>query len=175
MALLMALMVAGCSQSDNPVAGQQQVPVNLSVAFSSGSGTGLLKTAGGTSADSIRIDSAIVVFARIKFESHIDSVAVDSTGEDSAKVESDDNLNVTFRGPFVVHVRDTVAIDFASQTLPAGTYNGIKFKIHRHRLRLIVISPWQVLLSTREACNRANRQIDEMNLLPAFYRLITSS
>jgi len=131
MALLMALMIAGCSQSGNPVAGQQQVPVNLSVAFSTGGGTGLLKAAGGTSADSIRIDSAIVVFARIKFESHIDSVAVDSTGKDSAEVESEDDLNVTFRGPFVVHVRDTVAIDFASQTLPAGTYNGIKFKIHR--------------------------------------------
>jgi hypothetical protein len=31
----------------------------------------------------------------------------------------------------VVHIRDTVAIDFASQVLPAGTYDGIKFKIHR--------------------------------------------
>jgi len=31
----------------------------------------------------------------------------------------------------VLHVRDTASINFASQALPAGTYDGIKFKVHR--------------------------------------------
>lgn len=35
------------------------------------------------------------------------------------------------KGPFVVHVRDTVAINFANQTLLPGTYTGIKFAIKR--------------------------------------------
>ena len=39
------------------------------------------------------------------------------------------DTSLTFPGPFVVHVRDTVAIDFASRTLPAGTYTGIKFDV----------------------------------------------
>jgi len=43
----------------------------------------------------------------------------------------EDNSSVMFRGPFVVHVRDTEAISFASDTLPPGTYTGIKFDIHR--------------------------------------------
>ena len=132
MALCATLIMAGCSKSSNPVSGQQQTSVNLAVSFSkAGSGLGLLKSAFAFGADSLKIDSAIVVFARIKFESHVDSIAVDTTGNDTTTVEREDEMNVTFRGPFVVHIRDTVAIDFASQTLPAGTYDGIKFKIHR--------------------------------------------
>lgn len=132
LSFLALMVVAGCSNTDNPVGGSGQVPVNLAVSFSqTGSSSGLLKGLTALGADSIRIDSTIVVFSRIKFESHIDSVVVDSTGGDTTEVEPGDEMTVTFRGPFVVHVSDTVSIDFASQTLPAGTYDGIKFKIHR--------------------------------------------
>ncbi|MGB2869003.1 MAG: hypothetical protein WBD36_11170 [Bacteroidota bacterium] len=118
-------MLSGCSKSTNPLTATD-TPVNLSVSFSkAGTGTALLK---GFAVDSLRIDSAIVVLQRIKFESHVDTVSVDSTG---TKPDDESEMNVTFRGPFVVHVRDTVAIDFASQTRPAGTYDGIKFKIHK--------------------------------------------
>lgn len=125
------LMIDGCSKSSNPVGSASMNPnVNLTVAFSKGAGgTGLFKSSTASSNDSIRIDSAIVVLDRIKFESHIDSVTVDSLGNNEQETEQD--LNVTFFGPFVVHVRDTLAINFANQTLPPGIYNGIKFKIHR--------------------------------------------
>ena len=124
-AVIALTMLGGCSNSSNPVTPTDS-PVNLSVSFSkAGTGTALLK---GFAVDSLRIDSAIVVLERIKFESHVDTVTVDSTG---TKPDDDSEMNITFRGPFVVHVRDTVAIDFASQTLPAGTYDGIKFKIHK--------------------------------------------
>jgi hypothetical protein len=125
------LWVIGCKKSDNLVNPPltSNPSVNLSVSFTkAGSVNGLLKASGTIAADSLRIDSAIVVFARIKFESHVDTVMIDST--ENAQDDNQD-MNVTFRGPFVVHIRDTVAIDFADQILPAGTYDGIKFKIHQ--------------------------------------------
>jgi hypothetical protein len=80
-------------------------------------------------ADSIRIDSAIVVIGRIQFESNFDTVQVNTNGGMPFIGIDMNDTSLTFTGPFVVHVRDTVAIDFASKTLPAGTYTGIKFDI----------------------------------------------
>ncbi len=84
-----------------------------------------------TGVDSIRIDSAIVVFANIKFESNIDTVQVSQDTSGTFIGIDDSNSSITFPGPFVVHVNDTVAIGFASKTLPAGTYTGIKLQVHR--------------------------------------------
>lgn len=121
--------IVGCSKSD-PLGSGDNTSVNLAVSFSKSSAvSGLLKSFGNLAVDSLRIDSAVVVLQRIKFESHIDTVTVDTTGGNSG--DDDREANITFKGPFVIHVRDTVAINFASQTLPAGTYNGIKFKIHK--------------------------------------------
>ncbi len=129
--LILSVAVIGCSKSSNPLSSSSgTTPVSLSVAFSnSGTPVGLRKVSGVNSVDSLRIDSAVVVLQRIKFESHIDSVTVDTSGN-GTDTETEDP-NVTFMGPFIVHIRDTVAINFANQTLPAGTYTGIKFKIHR--------------------------------------------
>jgi len=126
---VLVLLLAGCSKSDNPVGEDSSARnVSLAVVFSKTGSTSLGKTTGLLVADSLRIDSAVVVFQRIKFESHIDSVHIDTTG---LEVEDEREFNITFRGPYVVHIRDTVSIDFADQLLPAGTYDGIKFKIHR--------------------------------------------
>lgn len=125
--VLMSLGAGGCSNDSTGPASNSNV--NLIASFSKASGVpGLFKMNGTLAADSLRIDSAVVILHRIKFEGKIDSVIVDTTG-----TTSDDagELEVTFRGPFVLHVRDTVAIDFANQALPAGTYDGVKFKIHR--------------------------------------------
>ena len=124
------IFVAGCRRSENPLGSNNGMQsVNMSVAFSKGGTTSLAKTDGLASTDSLQIDSAIVVFQRIKFESHIDSVVVDTSDHHDAD-DARDDANVTFKGPFVVHVRDTSSISFANQVLPAGTYDGIKFKIH---------------------------------------------
>jgi len=133
MLVTLLLYLAGCTKSQDPVGSNSGLQsVNMSVAFSKSGATGLSKSDGTFSADSLRIDSAIVVFQRIKFESHIDSVLVDTT-EDYPGHDSDDGRgeSFVFRGPIVVHVRDTTTIDFAQGELPAGTYDGIKFKIHR--------------------------------------------
>ncbi len=108
----------------------------LSAAFStdgSASSPGIMvlgKTGGTSAADSLRIDSAVVVFKRIKFESQFDSS--DHRGPDYMFGQDDDNdMNVVFMGPFVVRIRDTVDIEFAGQVLPAGIYRAVKFKIHK--------------------------------------------
>ncbi len=103
----------------------------MSVAFSnSGTPVGLEKVSSVTAgADSIRIDSAIVVIGRIQFESDIDTAQVSTNGGIPFININMNDTSLTFTGPFVVHVRDTVAIDFASRSLPAGTYTGIKFDI----------------------------------------------
>ena len=138
--ILISIFVAGCSKTTNPISSSSSTNgnVTMSVAFSdAGTPVGFRKTGAysissiTSGADSIRIDSAIVVFARIQFESDIDTVTVDTnTGIPFINVD-EDNSNINFRGPFVVHVHDTSAISFASDTLPAGTYTGIKFDIHR--------------------------------------------
>jgi hypothetical protein len=117
----------GCKNSSDPVSPNSSASgVNLSVGFSKvSSNTSLLKT---TVVDSLRIDSIVAVFQRIKFESNIDIAIIDTTGKDTTETENE--LNYTFQGPFIIHVRDSNAVSFANQTLPAGTYAGIKFKIH---------------------------------------------
>ncbi|MEK6757315.1 MAG: hypothetical protein AABZ02_14270 [Bacteroidota bacterium] len=127
-AVVLILVLAGCSKSSNPVDNPAMQSVSLAVAFSKAGTANLGKTYGVLAMDSIRIDSAIVVFQRIKFESHIDSVVVDTSGHE---VEDEREVNITFKGPFVVRMRDTMAINLANQMLPAGTYDGIKFKIHK--------------------------------------------
>jgi hypothetical protein len=132
MALSGAVLVAmfgGCAKNSTTGPSSGLTPVNLAISFSNSGGVGLMKSSGLASADSIRIDSAVVVIARIKFESHIDTVKVDTVEGHTEDLDLDQNI--VFRGPFVIHVRDTVAFSFANNVLPAGTYDGIKFKIHR--------------------------------------------
>lgn len=77
--------------------------------------------------DEVRIDSAVVVIDRIKFESHLDSTL---GMMNEHPMDDDHDADFSFKGPFVLHVRDTIGINFANADLPAGTYDGIKFKIH---------------------------------------------
>jgi hypothetical protein len=121
-------MIAGCSKDSTtgPAAGNTNV--NMAISFSKSGISGLMKTTGALGIDSLRIDSAIVVIARVKFEPHLDSAGVDTIGDDYG-FPGDSNL--VFNGPFLIHIRDTIGIDFASKVLPAGTYDGITLSIHR--------------------------------------------
>jgi len=127
------MLVNGCS--DNPVASGPGVQVNLAAKFSNSVvGFPLSKAFGTDAVDSIRIDSVVVVVEKIKFYAHIDTVLVDTTGRGDDKGEhhgDDPDSSLMFRGPFVIHVRDTLAVNFADQVIPAGNYDGVKFKIHR--------------------------------------------
>ena len=127
--VLLVAMFAGCAKNSVTGPSSGVTPVSMSISFSKSGTTGLMKGSGIASTDSLRIDSAVVVIARIKFESHVDTVNVDTT--EGHTMDLDDDVNIAFKGPFVIHVRDTVAFNFADQVLPQGTYDGIKFKIHR--------------------------------------------
>ena len=126
------LIVGGCMKSDNPSAATGSgVPVSLAVSLSKGGGGfSLQKSSGETVVDSLRVDSVVVVVEKFRFLLHSDSMTVDPMGDDEHN-GSEDDATITFRGPFVVRVRDTLAVDFASQVLPAGNYDGIAFVIHR--------------------------------------------
>jgi hypothetical protein len=129
--ICIALIVyaSGCASDDTVASNPSTTPVTLSTGFSMiGTSWSFQKTA---AVDSLRIDSIVVVLQRIKFESHIDDAVIDSTGQDSTEDSKD--ANYTFRGPFIVHVRDSMRITFATQLLPAGNYTGIKYKIHAFR------------------------------------------
>ncbi len=131
--LIFSLLLAGCTKSTNPLSSSATSGnVTMSVSFTNplmATSSGNLNTVDAVTP--IRIDSAVVVLAGIKFESNIDSVQVDSSGDSPLLYINASDPSVIFRGPFVIHVRDTVAINFASQTLPAGTYTGVKFAIKR--------------------------------------------
>jgi ribulose-5-phosphate 4-epimerase/fuculose-1-phosphate aldolase len=130
--LFISFIMFGCMKSTNPLSSSASGNTTMSVAFSNtGTPVGFKKVSSTTGVDSIRIDSAIVVFAGIKFESDIDTVSVDSSASTAFINVDENNSSVNFRGPFVIHVHDTVAVSFASDTLPPGTYTGIKFWIHR--------------------------------------------
>ncbi len=122
-------LFAGCSKSSVTGPSSTVTPVSMAISFSKAGTPGLMKSSGLTTADSLRIDSAVVIIARIKFVPHIDSVTADTVNGRTEDLDSDQSI--AFKGPFVIHVRDTVAFNFASQVLPQGTYDGIKFKIHR--------------------------------------------
>lgn len=121
--VLVSLFLFGCSDGFlNPANGT--APVSLSATFTTaGTPASLGKGSGFLAADSIHIDSALVVFSKIEFESEIHSS--DSGSEHESEME------VTFTGPFMVHVRNSDPIVFTSQVLPAGTYNSIKFRLHK--------------------------------------------
>jgi hypothetical protein len=129
--IILAIGLMGCDNPNGPVSTGNGGTVDLQVSFSkSSSGLPLLKSSGTDAIDSLRIDSAVVVLAKIRFCSRVDTVAADSMGHGDDR-EHPEYDGVTFRGPFVIHVRDTLSIDLGSQTLPAGTYDGVKVEIHK--------------------------------------------
>jgi len=141
--LFISVVLAGCTKTTSPISSSTSSAGNVTMsAVFSNLGTpiasenaisakpGIDKVNGTTSAvDSIRIDSAIVVLANIQFESDIDTVTVDTSSSIPFISIDDNNSRLIFPGPFVVHVSDTVQVSFASDTLPAGTYTGIKLAI----------------------------------------------
>ncbi len=132
---LLGVILSGCTKSsDNPMTGGSGAAVTLAASFSKqASGISLSKVSGAASVDSLRVDSLIVVVDKVRLWRNIDSVVVDSTSSDD-DMDRDSSEVLLFKGPFVVHVRDSVAVDFATQVIPAGSYTGVSVSI-RHLMR----------------------------------------
>jgi hypothetical protein len=133
--VLMGWIISGCTKdsTSEPALSSGRM-VNMAISFSKSGTSGLAKTSSDLFIDSLHIDSAMVVFSRIQFLPHEDTAKIDSGDDDHDSRDNDwdhHNDSLSFKGPFVVHVRDTVGINFASKELPSGIYDGIKFKIRR--------------------------------------------
>lgn len=98
--------------------------------------------------DSITIQGATLILGNIGFVSDVDTVHT----MDSSEVEKDDDdfdhhgddgesHHLRFRGPFVVHLLNNTPVFVALDTIPPGTYNGIKFVIHKLREMDVMRNP----------------------------------
>jgi hypothetical protein len=124
--------LTGCAKdSGNPLgASNPQTQVSLALSLSrTGSVVPLRKVDVGGTVDSLKIDSVTVVVASIRFQSHIDTVTVDSLGDDHGLDGSD--IKVILKGPFVIRLRDSLTANFADQTIPAGAYDGVTLRIRK--------------------------------------------
>lgn len=101
-AVIIYLAFAGCSDSTEPEGS------SITVSFSSNSS--LAKIA----EDSLQIDSVKILVRNLK---------LNSTGNDSTQVKS---------GPFIVYLKTDGNINtVAASNIPAGTYDKIKFEVHK--------------------------------------------
>jgi hypothetical protein len=148
-------VLIGCSDnSSGPAATTGSgVPVAvIGVAGLDGGSAQLMKSDGTTGAvDSIRVTSSIIILKDIAFHSRIDTVHV----RDSSDVDRDDMEEEKgehhegdhhgdmdhFRGPFVVELLNNTPTQIALDTIPPGTYDGIKFILHKLHRRDVVTNP----------------------------------
>jgi hypothetical protein len=137
------MLIAGCK--DNTTApsgagGNALVQMTASSGTSSGS-ISLSKSSGAldilATVDSLMVDSAFVFLKDIAFIPAIDTLHA----RDSVSCSSDDDREehgwtgprVHFKGPFLVLLRNKQPVQIAIDTIPPGSYNGIRFSIHRLR------------------------------------------
>src|SRR5258708_18771872 len=87
--LVLGWMISGCAKDSplDPVVSLAPT-VTLAASFSTSGTAGLSKTASDLLVDSLHIDSALVVFSRIQFLRHEDTVQIDSGNEEG---DSDHN------------------------------------------------------------------------------------
>ena len=161
----LALLVVGCSDDSSGPGGTvgDQALVSLTASAYGTNGHITIGKIGGenttlAAVDSIKIEQAVIILKDIAFKGRIDTVQT----MDSIQVEHEYELEgeydrthgpggmdydhfrfpgMHFRGPFVVVLQDTTPVQIALDTIPPGTYNGIKFKIHRLRSRDVQRDP----------------------------------
>jgi hypothetical protein len=133
------------------------VPVAVMGVAGLDGGSGPLMKSNGTEGmiDSLRVTSSIIILKDIAFHSHIDTAQV----RDSSEVEREDmdeereqhdgehhdgkgyGNTEHFRGPFVVELLNNTPTQIALDTIPPGTYDGIKFVLHKLHRHDVVTNP----------------------------------
>ena len=159
----LALLAYGCSD-DGSAPGtfaDNQTSVIVTASAQSGSGPvglGKAQAGAGTLAeiDSLMIDHAVIVLKDIAFKGGIDTVHTMDSAEVELAYKREEDYGygwegkngkhrgfgaVSFRGPFIVELEDTIPVQVVLDTIPPGTYNGIKFKIHRLRSGDLLLDP----------------------------------
>lgn len=145
------ISLIGCSDdSSGPAMTGSGVPVAVFGKAGMPGGSGRILKSDGTTGpvDSIRVAYTIVVLKDIAFRYSIDTVLV----PDSSQCEREDReeyegkeyghyQKMRFRGPFVVELPNNTPIQIALDTIPPGTYNGIKFKLHKLHSKDVADNP----------------------------------
>ncbi len=151
---LLALALVGCTNNnmgpDNTGSGSS---VSVRVLASARGSTSLVSFAktgavAGTNAaaDSIQISEALLVVKDIKFVLHSDTVHPRDSSECERDDEEDwhgpgDSIHVRLKGPFLVTLHDTTAVQVAADTIPPGVYDGITFQIHKVNTHDVMMNP----------------------------------
>jgi len=159
----LALLAYGCSDNGSApgTSADTQTSVIVTASAQSGSGpVGLGKAQPGAETladfDSLVIDHAVIVLKDIAFKGGIDTVHTMDSMEVEQEYQLDEKYGYDrggkddrhrgfgafyFRGPFIVELEDTIPVQVVLDTIPPGTYNGIKFKIHKLRSRDLLLDP----------------------------------
>jgi hypothetical protein len=147
LAALFALM-AGCKDNSTaPISNDQNVFVKLTAASGASSGPITLGKSSGVLAtiDSLSVDSAMVVLKDIAFIPAVDTLhtrdSVRCSSDDDAEEHGGKGPRVHFKGPFLVQLFSGQPVQIAIDTIPAGTYNGIRFSIHKLRTKDVLKNP----------------------------------
>jgi hypothetical protein len=146
-------LMAGCKDSSTgPMSADQNILVKMIAAPGHSVGSISLSKVSGVqgilaSVDSLSVDSAVIVLKDIAFVSAVDTAHT----QDSVSCNRDDDAEehegagmrgrVHFKGPFLVQLFNGRPSQITLDTIPAGTYNGIKFVIHKLRMRDVVLYP----------------------------------
>jgi len=149
--IFVALVAWSCSDnSEGPGSRSgQTVAVQLTASAARPSGAVQLGKVSGTDAavDSIIVDDALIVLKDIKFSADIDTLHGRDSSECEHRDEEEDNErddslgHIHFRGPFLVVLQDTTPVQITVDTIPPGTYNGIRFMIHKLRRKDVMRNP----------------------------------
>jgi hypothetical protein len=152
-ALIAILVLVGCKESANgPDSSISGGMVSLTASSGGNDGSILLRKTDATgqvqgAVDSLVVNQAVIVLKDIKLLAAPDSAHM----RDSMECEHDFqnwmrgghywDSTMHFRGPFIVTLRDTTPVQISLDTLPAGSYVGIRFNIHKLRSKDVQNNP----------------------------------
>ena len=145
------VVIAGCKDNTTaPSASIGNALVQMTAAGGASSGTISLSKSSGAlgvqaTIDSLTVDSAFVFLKDIAFIPAVDTLHT----RDSVSCSSDDDREehgwmgprVHFKGPYLVLLRNKQPVQIAIDTIPPGSYNGIRFSIHRLRSMDVLKNP----------------------------------
>ena len=152
MAVVLAVMIVGCSPESSGPGGSGNGSVQLMVSGGADQGTVRLgKTGGATGVlapvESLEVSQALIVLKDIHFLGAPDSARLRDSVECRFDADREDHdgwkrdSTTHFKGPFIVALHDTTPVQIAVDTITPGQYSGLKFNIHKLRMSDVTRDP----------------------------------
>ncbi len=152
MAVVMAMMIVGCTQESSGPGASGNGSVQLTVSGGADQGTVRLGKADATTGvaaavESLEVTQALIVLKDIRFLGVPDSTGLRDSVECKFDADREDHdgwkkdSTTHFKGPFLVALHDTTPVQIAVDTIKPGQYTGIKFNIHKLRRSDVTRNP----------------------------------